>query len=127
MQLARLVLGRDVAEMADLGASMVSVRTPSTRWIGCTSSSVTRRRARHHPAGGIADPAGHGNQGLLRGRPSNIEGANARPKVRIIAERLWQLTMTESSSVVFTGVREAHSLIYELGPEPELEPETETE
>jgi hypothetical protein len=48
---------------------------------------------------------------------SNIEGANARPKVRIIVDPVHQLTMTRSSSVSFTGVRSAeHSLIYDLVP-----------
>jgi hypothetical protein len=48
---------------------------------------------------------------------SNIEGVNARPKVRIIADPAHQLTMTESSSVIFTGVRSAeHSLVYDLEP-----------
>jgi hypothetical protein len=51
---------------------------------------------------------------------SNIEGANARPKVRIIVDPVRQLTMTRSSSVNFTGVRDAeHSLVYDLGPDPE--------
>jgi hypothetical protein len=48
---------------------------------------------------------------------SNVEGANARPKVRIIIDPVHQLTMTQSSSVSYTGVRSAeHSLVYELGP-----------
>jgi len=58
---------------------------------------------------------------------SNIEGANARPMVRIIAEPLRQLVMTESSSVVFTGVRDAHGIVYELGPDVDLEPDTDNE
>jgi hypothetical protein len=53
---------------------------------------------------------------------SNIEGVNARPKVRIIADPVHQLTMTESSSVIFTGVRSAeHSLVYDLEPFSEEE------
>jgi hypothetical protein len=48
---------------------------------------------------------------------SNVEGADARPKVRIIVDPVHQLTMTQSSSVGFTGVRGAeHSLVYDLGP-----------
>jgi hypothetical protein len=51
---------------------------------------------------------------------SNVEGADARPKVRIIVDPVHQLSMTESSSVGFTGVRDAlHSLVYDLGPEPD--------
>ncbi|MGH9128835.1 MAG: sacsin N-terminal ATP-binding-like domain-containing protein [Acidimicrobiales bacterium] len=48
---------------------------------------------------------------------SNVEGADARPKVRIIVDPVHQLAMTQASSVSFTGVRGAeHSLVYELGP-----------
>jgi hypothetical protein len=48
---------------------------------------------------------------------SNVEGINARPKVRIIVDPVHQLSMTESSSVTFTGVRSAeHSLVYNLEP-----------
>lgn len=51
---------------------------------------------------------------------SNIEGLNARPKVRIIVDPVLQLTMTQSSSVSFTGVRSAeHSLVYDLAPIPD--------
>lgn len=53
---------------------------------------------------------------------SNIEGANARPRVRIIVDPVHQLTMTRSSSVNYTGVRDAeHSLVYDLEPSPEDE------
>lgn len=48
---------------------------------------------------------------------SNVEGADARPKVRIIVDPTHQLTMTQSSSVSFTGIRNAeHSLVYDLEP-----------
>jgi hypothetical protein len=48
---------------------------------------------------------------------SNVEGANAKPKVRIIVDPVHQLQMTESSAVSFTGVRSAeHSLVYMLEP-----------
>jgi hypothetical protein len=51
---------------------------------------------------------------------SNVEGADARPKVRIIVDPVHQLTMTQSSSVSFTGVRSTeHSLVYDLGPPPD--------
>jgi hypothetical protein len=46
---------------------------------------------------------------------SDIEGADARPKVRIIVDPVHQLTMTQSSSVSYTGVRSTeHSLVYHL-------------
>ena len=48
---------------------------------------------------------------------SNVEGADAHPKVRIIVDPVHQLTMTQTSSVSFTGVRSTeHSLVYDLGP-----------
>lgn len=51
---------------------------------------------------------------------SNVEGADARPKVRIIMDPVHQLAMSRSSSVIFTGVRSAeHSLIYNLEPAPD--------
>jgi len=50
---------------------------------------------------------------------SGIEGADARPKVRVIIDPLHQLQMTETSSVNFTGIRSAeHSLVYDLVPLP---------
>jgi hypothetical protein len=50
---------------------------------------------------------------------SGIEGADARPKVRVIIDPLHQLQMTETSSVNFTGIRSAeHSLVYDLVPVP---------
>lgn len=59
---------------------------------------------------------------------SNIEGANARPKVRIIVDPVHQLAITESSAVKFTGVRSAeHSLVYNLEPLPEEDGEEEAE
>jgi hypothetical protein len=50
---------------------------------------------------------------------SNLEGADARPKVRIIIDPVHQLIMTKTSSVNFAGVRGAeHSLVYNLGHLP---------
>ena len=50
---------------------------------------------------------------------SGVEGADARPRVRIIVDPVHQLTMQASSTVVYTGVRGAeHSLVYDLGPAP---------
>ena len=45
---------------------------------------------------------------------SHVEGEKAKPKVRVIAEPVRQLHMTETSSVSFTGVRTSQSLVYEL-------------
>jgi hypothetical protein len=51
---------------------------------------------------------------------SNIEGTDARPKVRIIVDPMHQLAITQSSSVSFTGVRSAeHSLVYDLEKAPD--------
>lgn len=51
---------------------------------------------------------------------SNVEGADARPRVRIIVDPVHQLAVQASSTVVFTGVRGVqHSLVYELGPAPD--------
>ena len=53
---------------------------------------------------------------------SGVEGAEARPRVRIIVDPVHQLTMQASSTVVFTGVRGVqHSLVYDLGPAPDTE------
>lgn len=53
---------------------------------------------------------------------SGVEGADARPRVRIIVDPVHQLTMQASSTVVFTGVRGVqHSLVYELGPAPDAD------
>jgi hypothetical protein len=51
---------------------------------------------------------------------SNIEGANAHPKVRVIVEPLNQLPMTNASSVTLSGIRSAeYSQIYDLVPSDE--------
>ena len=53
---------------------------------------------------------------------SGVEGANARPRVRIIVDPVHQLTMQATSTVVFTGVRSAqHSLVYDLGLAPDTD------
>jgi hypothetical protein len=43
---------------------------------------------------------------------SELEGENASPKVRVIIDPLSQLSMSESSSVTFTGVRSSQSVVY---------------
>jgi hypothetical protein len=47
---------------------------------------------------------------------SGLEGANATPKVRVIVNPLSQLRMSERSQVRFAGVRQSHSLVYDLKP-----------
>ncbi len=55
---------------------------------------------------------------------SNLEGVDARPKVRIIIDPVHQLTTSETSSIIFRGVRSAqHSVVCYLEREPdETEP-----
>lgn len=48
---------------------------------------------------------------------SGLEGETATPRVRIIANPLSQLRMSERSEVRFSGVRESHSLVYDLRPQ----------
>lgn len=48
---------------------------------------------------------------------SGLEGETATPRVRIIANPLSQLHMSERSEVRFSGVRESHSLVYDLRPQ----------
>ena len=46
---------------------------------------------------------------------SELEGEDALPKVRIIIDPLSQLSISESSSVTFTGVRSSQSVVYPFG------------
>jgi hypothetical protein len=51
---------------------------------------------------------------------SNLEGVDARPKVRIIIDPVHQLTTSETSSIIFKGVRSAeHSVVCYLEREPD--------
>lgn len=45
---------------------------------------------------------------------SGVEGGRTKPRVRVIVEPLHQLSMTETSSVSFTGVRGSQSLVYDF-------------
>jgi hypothetical protein len=46
---------------------------------------------------------------------SNIEGADARPKVRVIADPVHQLTVSNASAMTLSGIRAAKdSLVYDL-------------
>jgi hypothetical protein len=48
---------------------------------------------------------------------SNVEGAGARPQVRIITDPVRQLTVNQASAMTLSGVRTAKSsLVYNLEP-----------
>ena len=47
---------------------------------------------------------------------SNIEGADARPTVRVVVDPLNQLRPTERGSITLSGVPEAKSLVYHFAP-----------
>lgn len=54
---------------------------------------------------------------------SNVEGTDARPKVRIIPDPLHQLTVTQSGAITLSGVRAAaDSFVRELEPHPAERP-----
>ena len=56
---------------------------------------------------------------------SNVEGVNARPKVRVIVDPLEQLPMTSTSAVTLSGIRSAEfSHIYDLVPAEDLDSQT---
>jgi hypothetical protein len=118
LELARLVLGDDTREIADLRAQ---------HGVGADADAVDSLDRFFELKVHLGDEPDtiHLEQSQIRralSTPdfflivvSNIEGANARPKVRIIIDPVHQLTMTHTSSVTYTGVRSAeHSLIYEL-------------
>ncbi|HUZ54038.1 MAG TPA: hypothetical protein VMU94_16120 [Streptosporangiaceae bacterium] len=116
MELARLVLGAEASEIADLRAQ---------HGVGADAIDTLDRFFELKVHLGDEPDAIHLEQSQIRralSTPdfflivvSNIEGANARPKVRIIIDPVHQLTMTPSSSINYTGVRSAeHSLIFEL-------------
>jgi hypothetical protein len=118
LELARLVLGGDAAEIADLRAQ---------HGVGADAVDSLDRFFELKVHLGDEPDAVHLEESQIRralSTPnfflvvvSNVEGADARPKVRIIVDPVHQLGMTQSSSVSFTGVRSAeHSLVYELAP-----------
>ena len=47
---------------------------------------------------------------------SGIEGVDARPTVRVLADPLHQLQPTDRGSISLSGVRTSKSLVYEFGP-----------
>lgn len=55
---------------------------------------------------------------------SGVESQRAAPRVRVIVDPLRQLTMTESSSVGFTGVRDSKSLVYDFVQDTQQESKT---
>lgn len=123
LELARLVLGGDAAEIADLraqhrvGADAVDDMDRFYELkvhLGDEPDSIRLEESEIRRAMTTKD--------FFLVVVSNIEGANARPKVRIIVDPVRQLTITRSSSVNFTGVRDTeHSLVYDLEPFPEEE------
>ena len=46
---------------------------------------------------------------------SDVEGVDARPRLRVIADPLNTLQTTERGSITFSGVRTARSLVYHFG------------
>lgn len=123
LELARLVLGGDAAEIADLRAQ---------HGVGADAVDDMDRFYELKVHLGDEPDTIHLEESQIRRAMSTkdfflvvvskIEGANARPRVRIIADPVRQLTMTQSSSVNFTGVRDAeHSLVYDLEPFPQEE------
>jgi hypothetical protein len=48
---------------------------------------------------------------------SGIEGEKATPRVRVIVDPLAQLRLSEQSQIKFFGVRQSHSLVYNLMPQ----------
>ena len=116
MELARVVLGGDAAEIVDLraqhGVGADAIDTLDRFFelkvhLGDEPDTIRLEESQIRRALSTPD--------FFLIVVSNIEGADARPKVRIIVDPVHQLAMTQSSSVSFTGVRSAeHSLVYDL-------------
>ena len=47
---------------------------------------------------------------------SNVEGVDARPKVRVVVDPLNQLNKTDRGSITLSGVRKSKSIVYEFAP-----------
>ena len=116
MELARLVLGGDAAEIVDLR---------SQHGVGADAiDSLDRFFELKVHLGDEPDTIRLEESQIRRALStpdfflvvvSGVEGADAQPKVRIIVDPVHQLPITQSSSVSFTGVRSAeHSLVYDL-------------
>ena len=58
---------------------------------------------------------------------SDIEGVDARPRVRVIVDPLSQLQPTASGSITLSGVRNATSLTYEFAHRNDAEQASEEE
>jgi hypothetical protein len=123
LELARLVLGRDAEGLVDLRAQHgvgADAIDSLDRFFELKVHLGDEPDTIHLEASHIRRALSTPNFFLVV--VSNVEGANARPKVRIIIDPIHQLTITQSSSVSYTGVRSAeHSLVYELGPISEEE------
>lgn len=50
---------------------------------------------------------------------SGLEGARAKPKVRVIVDPMRHLNVSSSSQVLLTGVHQAQSLVFDLAPSEE--------
>ena len=116
MELVRKVLGWDDSELADLRAQ---------RGVGADAIDFLDRFFELKVHLGDEPDVIHLEESQIRrafSTPdfflvvvSNVEGKDARPKVRIIIDPVNELRMTETSSVNFTGVRSAeHCLVYYL-------------
>ena len=118
LELARLVLGGDAEDLVDLRAQHgvgADAIDSLDRFFELKVHLGDEPDTIHLEASQIRRALSTRNFFLVV--VSNVEGANARPKVRIIIDPVHQLTMTQSSSVSYTGVRSAeHSLVYELEP-----------
>jgi hypothetical protein len=118
LELARLVLGGDAEDLVDLRAQHgvgADAIDSLDRFFELKVHLGDEPDTIHLEASQIRRAFSTPNFFLIV--VSNVEGANARPKVRIIIDPVHQLTVTESSSVSYTGVRSAeHSLVYELEP-----------
>lgn len=52
---------------------------------------------------------------------SNLEGENAKPRVRVMVDPLAQLRVAETSQVRFSGVQQSQSLVYDLRPQKDMD------
>jgi hypothetical protein len=123
LQIARLVLGGDADEIADLraqhGAGADAIDSLQRYfelkvYVGDEPDSIQLEKSQIRRALSTPD--------FFLVVVSNIEGPNARPRVRVIADPVNQLSISPSSSVYFSGVRSAeHSLVYDLAHIPTSE------